>query len=88
MAISIWEIFKNHKIGGFGSKNLSKFEENSINKFYSLVLKIHHPVIALCQYKLVSVAWREISNLTLRFLRYLKQFLWRQLGILSIILVL
>ena len=35
------------KIGGFGCKNSSKYEENSKINIYSLVLQIDHPV-ALC----------------------------------------
>ena len=38
---------KNHKIGGFGCKKSSKFEENSKMNIYSLVPHIDYPV-ALC----------------------------------------
>ena len=41
------KIVKIHKIGGFGCKKSSKFEENSMINIYSLVPQIDLPV-ALC----------------------------------------
>ena len=38
------KLSKNHKIGDFGFKKLSKFEENSKINIYSLVPQIDHHV--------------------------------------------
>ena len=47
LAIFIRKIVKNSKIGGFGCRKSSKFEENSMTNTFSLVPQINHPV-ALC----------------------------------------
>ena len=47
LAFFIRKKVKNSKIGGFGCKKSSNFEENSMIYTYSLVPKIDHPV-ALC----------------------------------------